>query len=419
MPTTPSLRPRHTRWLALIGGLALGLSGALPSQAAGNPPPPAPAPKAPPSAPPAGPASAPAGALSTVGNKLFHDTSLSASGRLACASCHVPSNAYSDAPGSFLPIGGLNLNQQGLRSTPSARYLNNVPAFSIDAQGQAHGGLFWDGRANDRVAQARGPLLNASEMANASVADYARRLRATPYFADLLRVSGLATSASDDAVMTASLQALARYQQTDPSFAPFTSKFDAMQDGKASFSAAEARGLAVFNDPNKGNCAHCHVSTPPANGPAGARALFTNHNYFALGVPRNHSTATQNPSFFDLGLCGPVRTDLSQQSTQCGKFRVPSLRNVALTAPYFHNGVFQTLEQVVGFYATRDLDPARWYPVVNGQVQRYNDLPTVYQANIHRGAPFDRKPNQPPTLSPQDVSDVVAFLKTLSDGYTP
>ena len=355
--------------------------------------------------------------LASVGKQLFNEARLSASGQLACASCHVAAQAHADKAGSFLPVGGLLMDQQGLRSSPSLRYLNGTPAFSIDARGQARGGLFWDGRANDRVAQARGPLFAANEMANTDVASYVQRLRTVSAFPDLLAASGLNAAASDAQLLDASLQALSRYQQQGPEFAPFSSKFDAVQDGRARFSAQEARGFAAFTDPRKGNCASCHSASPPPNAPAGARALFTNHGYFALGVPRNRSAATQNPDFFDLGLCGPQRSDLGTQASLCGKFRVPSLRNVALTAPYFHNARFQTLEEVVGFYATRDLDPARWYPVVNGQVQRYNDLPAPYQANVHRGAPFDRRPGQLPALSPQDVNDVVALLKTLSDGF--
>ncbi|KQV48586.1 hypothetical protein ASC95_21980 [Pelomonas sp. Root1217] len=134
-------------------------------------------------------------------------------------------------------------------------------------------------------------------------------------------------------------------------------------------------------------------------------------------MPRNQSKATADPAFFDLGLCGPQRSDLAGRDDLCGMFRTPTLRNVALTAPYFHNARFATLEDVVAFYATRDLDPARWYPTVNGQVQAYNDLPALYRGNVHQGAPF-RRAGQPPALTVQDVSDVVAFLRTLSDGFT-
>ncbi len=100
-------------------------------------------------------------------------------------------------------------------------------------------------------------------------------------------------------------------------------------------------------------------------------------------------------------------------------FRVPTLRNVALTAPYFHNAAIATLEDAVTFYATRDSDPARWYPVVDGQVQRFNDLPPPYRANVSFEAPFNLLVGAPPALSAQDVQDIVAFLRTLSDGYTP
>ena len=133
-------------------------------------------------------------------------------------------------------------------------------------------------------------------------------------------------------------------------------------------------------------------------------------------MPRNTSQATANPAFFDLGLCGPQRSDLAGRSDLCGLFRTPSLRNVALTAPYFHNASFATLEDVVSFYATRDTNPARWYPTVNGQVQLYNDLPAAYRGNLQRGAPFVRA-GQAPQLSPQDVADIVALLQTLTDGF--
>lgn len=350
--------------------------------------------------------------LAQVGDRLFDDTRLSASGRLACASCHVEARGHADAPGSFLPLGGAGGTRQGLRSSPSARYLDGAGPFAFDAQGRPHGGLFWDGRANSRAEQARGPLFNADEMANADVAALAARLRALPYAADLRAAAGLPATAGDEQLVDTAVTALARYQADDGRFHPFTSKFDAVQDGRATFTAQEQRGLALFNDPQRGNCASCHDSRPA---PGQARALFTNFSYHALGVPRNRSQATADPAFFDLGLC--ARGDLGRRAELCGLFRTPSLRNVALTAPYFHNASFASLEDAVAFYATRDLDPARWYPVVGGQAQLYNDLPAAYRANVQQGAPF-RRPGQPPALVAQDVADLVAFLNTLTDGFT-
>jgi cytochrome c peroxidase len=352
--------------------------------------------------------------LAAVGDRLFNETALSASGKLACASCHVEARGHADAQGSFLPMGGTDGTHQGLRSSPSARYLDQAGTFGFDAQGRPHGGLFWDGRANSRIEQARGPLFNSGEMANADAAALAARLGALPYVADLRAAAGLPATATDDQLVDAAIAALARYQAEDPKFHPFTSKFDAVQDGRASFTAQEQHGLDLFNDPQRGNCASCHDSRPA---PGLNRALFTNFSFHALGVPRNRSQATTDPAFFDLGLCGPQRSDLAGRTDLCGLFRTPTLRNVALTAPYFHNASFASLEDVVAFYATRDLDPARWYPVVGGQVQLYNDLPAAYRPNVQQGAPF-RRAGQAPAFSAQDGADIVAFLNTLTDGFT-
>jgi len=350
--------------------------------------------------------------LAQVGDRLFNETTLSASGKLACASCHVEARGHADAPGGFLPLGGADGTRQGLRSTPSARYLDQAGPFAFGAQGRPHGGLFWDGRASSRAEQARGPLFNADEMANTDVAALATRLRALPYVADLRTAATLPLAATDEQLVDAAVTALARFQADDTKFHPFTSKFDAVQEGRASFTAQEQRGLNLFNEPQRGNCASCHDSRPA---PGINRALFTNFSYHALGVPRNASQATRDPAFFDLGLC--ARADLAGRTDLCGLFRTPSLRNVAVTAPYFHNASFAALEDAVAFYATRDLDPARWYPVVAGRAQVYNDLPAVYRANLEQGAPF-RRAGQPPTLNAQDVADLVAFLSTLTDGFS-
>lgn len=351
-----------------------------------------------------------------IGERLFGETALSASGRLACATCHVESSAHAGAAGSFLPLGGVNGDQQGLRSMPTLRYLSDNRAFGFNPNGDPAGGFTWDGRADSLAAQARLPLLATHEMANGDEASVARRLRALPYLAQLQFAFALPSRASDAQWVEAAAQALADYQAGDPRFQPYTSKFDAVLAGRAALSAQEAHGLALFNDPQRGNCATCHTSTAA---PGGRPPLFTNFSYHALGVPRNASQATRDAAFFDLGLCGPRRSDLSDLGALCGMFRVPTLRNVALTAPYFHNGAIATLEVAVAFYATRDSDPARWYPVVGGRVQRFDDLPPAYHANLSFEAPFNPRPGAPPALSIQDVQDLVAFLTTLTDGYLP
>jgi len=351
-----------------------------------------------------------------VGDLLSHDTRLSAAGNLACASCHVQARGHADADGVFLPLGGPGLDQPGLRSSATLDYLNDNRAFAFDDQGRPSGGFTWDGRADSRAAQALGPLLAANEMAHASSAAVVARVRTLPYFGQLLTATALGTTASDAEVLQALQTALQSYQSGDPDYQRFTSKFDAVQDGRASFTAQEARGLRLFNSPQQGNCASCHSSTPPAGQ---TRALFTNFGYFALGVPRNRSAATADPAYFDMGMCGPVRTDLAHRTDLCGKFKVPTLRNVALTAPYFHNAAVATLQDAVSFYATRDTDPARWYPVVDGVADTFNDLPVAYRGNVSQQPPFGLQPGQAPRLSAQDVQDLAAFLATLTDGFVP
>jgi cytochrome c peroxidase len=394
-------RMRGTGWPRPCGSIAVVLLSALAGcgSAASEP-----------GTPPAPPT------LAKVGEKLIHDPSLSASGVQACATCHQAHQAHADPEGTFLPFGGANLHEQGLRSSPSLRYLDMAGPFQVLGPGLAKGGLFWDGRANSRVAQARGPLFSSVEMANADVPTFIGRLRSVPYFTDLVAAASLAASASDEDLLDAALRALDAYQAGDVEFHPFNSKYDAFLEGRAALTAQEARGLQLFNDPASGNCRACHPSAPGADG---AKPLFTDFSYFALGVPRNHSPHNDDPAFFDLGLCGPRRTDLAGRSDLCGMFRVPTLRNVARTAPYFHNAAFGKLQEAVSFHATRDTNPEHWYPTVNGVVQKFDDLPAIYQGNVTTIAPFGGSPGAPPPLSPQDVDDIVAFLGTLTDGIVP
>ena len=363
-----------------------------------------------PGAPPAPPT------LLDVGERLFHDPSLSASGQQACATCHQAHRAHADPEGTFLPFGGATLHEEGLRSSPSLRYLDAAGPFQILGPGSAKGGLFWDGRADSRTAQARGPLFSPIEMANADVPAFIGRLRSVPYFADLVAAASLASSASDGDLLDAALRALDAYQAGDLEFHPLNSRYDAFLEGRGELTAQEARGLRLFDDPASGNCKACHPSAPGADG---AKPLFTNFSYFALGAPRNHGRSNDDPEFFDLGLCGPRRTDLAGRPDLCGMFRVPTLRNVARTAPYFHNAAFRTLQEAVYFHATRDTNPERWYPSVNGLVQKFDDLPAIYRDNVTAIAPFGGAAGAPPPLSPQDVDDIVAFLRTLSDGIVP
>ena len=274
-----------------------------------------------------------------LGRRIFNDNTLSASGRLACASCHVETAGHAQANALAAQLGGPALDRQGLRSSPSIRYLAFAPAFRLDSHGAPGGGLFWDGRASTLAEQASRPFFSAAEMALPDGAALVTRLARAEYAAEFRSLYGGDVFDDPDEALMRTTQALARYQREDPDFAPFSSKFDAVQRGQAQFSSAEQRGQALFNDPRKGNCAFCHTSAAEPGVPG---ALFTNFSYHVLGVPRNAELAVNaDPAFFDLGLCAREGGDLATRSDLCGAFRTPSLRNVALRGALFHNGRFQ------------------------------------------------------------------------------
>jgi cytochrome c peroxidase len=357
-------------------------------------------------------------ATAQLGQKIFNDTSLSATGRMSCATCHSPENAFAAPPGGpAVPSGGLNLDTPGFRNAPSLKYLTQNPAFFYDDEGTPTGGFNRDGRADSLALQARRPFLAAHEMANASAADVAAKLSRASYAAEFRAQFGEDIFSTPEAAFDRALLALQKFQQEDTAdFAPYTSKYDAFLAGKVRFSAQEMRGLALYNDPTRGNCAGCH---PSGRGPGGAPPLFTDFTYDNLGVPRNADIpANADPDYFDLGICGPDRTDVvADRPDLCGAFKVPTLRNIALTAPYFHNGRFADLREALRFYVRRDTNPEDFYPLdAGGQPRKFDDLPPEYQANVNSSeVPYNRHPGDVPALSDSDIEDVIAFLNTLTD----
>jgi len=360
-------------------------------------------------------------AQAALGEKIFHDASLSVSGQTSCASCHVPSHAFAgDQPTQAVPVAGAGMTTPGFRNSPSLKYLTLNPAFFFDDEGTPTGGFDRDGRVSSLIEQARRPFLAPHEMANATAADVALKLSHAAYAAEFRQVFGDAIFSTPDVAFDRALFALQKYQQEDtPEFAPFTSKYDAFLAGRTNLSAQEQRGLALFNNPQKGNCAGCH----PSARVNGAPPLFTDFTYDNLGVPRNPDIpANADANYFDLGLCGPDRTDLAATHPElCGAFKVPTLRNVALTAPYFHNGKFNSLVELVRFYVRRDTNPDEWYPLdANGVPRKFDDLPATYAGNVNTTeVPYNRKPGDLPALDESEIQDLVAFLQTLTDGFQP
>ena len=358
-----------------------------------------------------------------VGAKIFVDRSLSASGQLACATCHDPAHAYGPPNDLAVQLGGPAMSSPGTRAVPSLRYKDFTPPYAdlapnpdgISAPGPG-GGFTWDGRADTLAAQAQIPLLAPNEMANASPADVANKLQAGAY-ADLFRAAfGNDVFTDTTRAFQSALDALQAYQLEDSDFHPYSSKFDLFADNKigGTLTASEERGREIFDDPNRGNCFACHYAGAAANG---SSQLFTDFSFEAISVPRNPEIpANADPTYFDLGICGRADHPLPDSAPFCGMFKTPTLRNVAIRRVFFHNGVFKSLHQVLEFYDTRDTQPEAWYPVVGGVVQKFDDLPAQYQANIDPQGPLDGRPagSQPP-MSEQDLIDLEAFLDTLTD----
>jgi cytochrome c peroxidase len=350
-----------------------------------------------------------------LGEQLFNDPSLSASGRQSCASCHDPAHAHGAPNALAAQLGGPLLDRQGGRQSGSIRYLATNTAFHFADDGTPTGGFFWDGRAQSLQDQAGKPFLNPKEMANTDAADVVAKVARAPYAAQFQALYGADIfNRPDDAFQRVTL-AIAQFEKEEPSFRPFSSKYDEFLRGKAALSDQELRGLALFNAPSKGNCAACH---PSGRGSDGSFPLFTDFSYDNLGVPRNPELAQNaDPAFYDLGLCARDLGDLTGRNDLCGAFKVPSLRNVAVRGSYFHNGRFKTLKEVLTFYVQRDIHPEKFYPVrADGTVDKFDDLPPAYRGNVNTGeGPYNRQPGDTPALSDAEIDDVIAFLHTLTD----
>jgi cytochrome c peroxidase len=364
-------------------------------------------------------------ALTALGRKMFFDPSLSASGRQSCSSCHDPHHAFGPASAAPVEMGGPHLDQPGLRAVPSLRYLQAAPAFTehfYDSEDEGDesvdngptGGLTWDGRVDRGKDQAKIPLLSPFEMANKDAAAVASALRKAAYADAFKAAFGETVFDHPDDAFDAAVEALGTFEQSAPDFYPYSSRYDAFLAGKATLSVRELRGRDLFEDPAKGNCASCHLSEPANDGEP---PQFTDYGLIAVAVPRNPAIpANADPAYFDLGLCGPLRTDFKGRAEYCGLFRTPTLRNVALRKSFFHNGTFHTLRDAVAFYASRDSDPGHWYPRnADSTIKQYDDLPKAYWPNLNQDPPFGRKPVDRPALSDAEIDDVVAFLGTLTD----
>lgn len=376
-----------------------------------------------------------------LGQLLYEDRDLSRYRNQSCASCHslnpvrdpnthrkLPSPGFVDPEnvrvGTAVSAGSA-AGRFGHLNAPSVGYAAFSPFFHWNGvDGLYVGGQFWNGRANTLAEQAAVPFLNPDEMAMPSAWAVVSRLKEKRRYQALFRaVYDLdldTVPAYDDAPATLTpppgvlevykraTQAIAAFEKS-PVFNRFTSKFDFFLAGRTQLTAQEALGFAVFQDETKGNCAACHLSTPTV-APDGTAfpPLFTDFTYDNIGVPRNVNIPG-NPGP-DPGLGGRADIAARNPSGELGKHKVMSLRNIALTPPYAHNGVFATLEQIVHFYNTRDVlghvadnpDPgfgrSGWPPPEIAENVNTEELGNL-------------------GLTAEEEAALVAFMKTLTDGY--
>jgi cytochrome c peroxidase len=290
----------------------------------------------------------------------------------------------------------------GNRNAPSIHYVKFNPDLYWNAEDETWmGGFFLDGRERTLIAQATGPLLNPVEMGNLDATQIRNKVRVASYAPLFKKIYGDDILDNVDLALDAVADAIVSYEQ-GPEFALFSSKYDYYLQGKVQLSTLEKKGLELFEAEDKGNCAACH---PSQLGDNGESPLFTDFSYDNLGVGvnenlpflvMNKSINPQGRQYRDPGLAdNPL---INNATDEKGKFKVPTLRNVELTGPYMHNGVFSSLREAVEFYNTRDIDD-KWAAAETTDNVNADELGDL-------------------GLGDDDIDALVAFLKTLNDGYS-
>ncbi len=341
--------------------------------------------------------------LEGLGEALFFDENLSQNRTQSCSTCHDPEHAFADPRGMASPgDDGVSL---GDRNAPTATYAHFAPMFEKLDEGVYRGGQFHDGRAATLADQAGGPPLNPIEMGMPDAASVVARLEENPaYVVAFKDLFGDEIFTDSDAAYAAMTKAIAAFEETDL-FSPFDSKYDRYLRGEAELTREEMLGETLFFSQQFTNCNLCHELLPRA-GMEGE--TFTNYEYHNIGVPENGDLRDMNGvgrGHPDLGLAqNGMLTDTTGLE---GKIKVPTLRNVAVTGPYMHNGVFQDLRTVVLFYNTYNTkSEAR---MINPETGERFGLPEVPE-NISM-----EELTTGPALEDREIDALVAFMKTLTD----
>jgi len=372
-------------------------------------------------------ASAEPTAKEALGKFIFFDQNLSLNNNQSCAACHAPQVGWTGPDEAINQHGavyeGSISGAFGDRKPPSSAYATQSPILHVDKKGLFTGGNFWDGRATGETLgspaaeQAKGPFLNPMEQALPDAATLVGKVCASAY-AELFKEVWGANVCSPENVALAYDNigySIAAYEAS-PAVNAFTSKFDYSLPGKSKLSQEERRGLALFQ--GKGKCVKCHTSD-------GRAPLFTDFGYDNLGIPKNPENPfyVTHPDYVDLGLGGflATRPDYATYAdANMGRHKVPTLRNVDLRPnpefikAYGHNGYFKSLEGIVHFYNTRDVKPVCAENLTMDEAMNQGCWPAPEVAENVNTRELGNL-----GLNPSEEAAIVAFLKTLSDGYRP
>ena len=354
------------------------------------------------------------------GEALFFDENLSMRRTQSCATCHDPDRAFTDGRmNDDGRVGAVSLGDDGSslgdRNAPSVAYAFLSPEFHVGTRERHNkqnqhrlyvgplGGQFWDGRAPDLEDQAGGPPLNPIEMGMPDLGAVVERLNEDQeHQRALFEFFGHEAINNEESAYAAMAQAIAAYERTE-AFAPFDSRYDRSLRGEVALSFKELTGKAIFFS-QFGNCAICHQLYSEGDPINETREPFTGYEFHNIGVPANEAVRRENGvTALDEGL---LATGALDEAMTRGAFKTPTLRNVAVTGPYMHNGVFQELRTVVEFYDhftnadDRPLNPETQQP------WREPEIPETVQTELLKvGDP----------MTDNDVEGLVCFLRALTD----
>ena len=368
-------------------------------------------------------------AKANIGEQLFFDTNLSLTRNTSCATCHNPDHAFIDnrflADGidqNIFAHGALSVGDDGFslggRNAPTISYAQFIPTSSISNTGFPNGGQFHDGRVATLKHQAMGPPTNPLEMQMGSKGDVVTRIKENPqYVATFKTLFGNDIFDNNTTAYEAMGEVIGQFEKTKE-FAPFDSKFDKFQDCRSegntraqclqsgNWTTDETNGMDMILEGGGTMCFFCHLNI--ASNPT-PRETFTNYRYRNVGTPRNLNTLTLREALglgqlsdIDHGIFTAFPT-LSEANFD-GAFKVPTLRNVAVTAPYMHNGVFKNLRTVLEFYDHL----GQGNRPINPETNTTWGAPNV-TTSIHGVLSLNK------SMTDNDIDAILAFLKTLTD----